>query len=46
MEIDIPASWQKVIGEEFDKAYFKELEKFVDKERHNFTIYPPEDKVQ
>jgi uracil-DNA glycosylase len=45
MEIDIPASWQKVIGEEFDKAYFKELEKFVDKERQNFTIYPPEDKV-
>ena len=45
MEIGIPASWQKVIGEEFDKAYFKELEKFVDKERQNVTIYPPEDKV-
>jgi uracil-DNA glycosylase len=45
MQIDIPASWQKVIGEEFDKAYFKELEKFVDKERQNVTIYPPEDKV-
>ena len=45
MEIGIPAAWQKVIGEEFDKAYFKELEKFVDKERRDFTIYPPEDKV-
>src|SRR5215813_1237688 len=45
MQIDIPVSWQKVIGEEFDKDYFKQLEEFVDGERRDYTIYPPEDMV-
>ena len=45
MQIDMPVSWQKVIGEEFDKDYFKQLEKFVDQERREYTIYPPEEKV-
>ena len=45
MQIDMPVSWQKVIGEEFDKDYFKQLEEFVDQERHDYTIYPPEEKV-
>ena len=45
MNLEIPKSWQAVVGDEFDKPYFKKLEKFVDSERKLFEIYPPEDEV-
>jgi uracil-DNA glycosylase len=45
MKIKLPASWQKVIGEEFEKPYFQELTEFVDEERRKHTVFPPEDDV-
>ena len=37
----IPASWKAVIGGEFDKSYFKELEAFVRQERAQHEVFPP-----
>jgi uracil-DNA glycosylase len=45
MKKDLPASWQKVLGDEFDQPYFKLLEAFVDGERQQHAVYPPEDDV-
>jgi uracil-DNA glycosylase len=41
----LPADWRKVLADEFDKPYFKELCAFVDKERAEHTIYPPPEDV-
>lgn len=45
MQVDLPPSWQTVLGDELHKPYFKELEKFVDAERRQHTVFPPEDDV-
>jgi len=45
VNLEIPRSWQNVIGTEFEKPYFKSLAKFVDDERQAFPIYPTEDQV-
>ncbi|MEW6125760.1 MAG: uracil-DNA glycosylase [Acidobacteriota bacterium] len=47
MKIDLPSSWLKVIGEEFEKDYFKRLEAFVDGERkkHPGKVFPIDDEV-
>jgi uracil-DNA glycosylase len=47
VKIEIPPSWQTVIGTEFDKPYFKSLAQFVDDERRAFPlkIYPAENQV-
>ena len=45
MKHSLPDDWQQVLGAEFDKPYFGLLEKFVDAERAEHTIYPPEDDV-
>jgi uracil-DNA glycosylase len=47
MNIEIPKDWEKVIGEEFNKEYFKKLEAFVGQEREDFpgSIFPPEPEV-
>jgi uracil-DNA glycosylase len=31
-----------VIGDEFEKSYFKALEAFVDEERREYTVFPPD----
>jgi uracil-DNA glycosylase len=41
----IPEDWRKVLAAEFDKPYFKELEKFVAAERKGHTVFPPEPDV-
>ena len=38
-------SWDKVLGEEFDKPYFLELCEFLKKEYDEQTIYPPKQRV-
>ncbi len=38
-------SWDNVLGEEFEKPYFKELLQRVDDESHKYRIYPPKDKI-
>ena len=32
--------WDEVIGEEFEKPYYKQLRAFLDEEYKNKTIYP------
>ncbi|XP_069139333.1 uracil-DNA glycosylase-like [Argopecten irradians] len=38
-------SWKNALEEEFSKDYFQQLTKFVEAERKEWTIYPPEDQV-
>ena len=41
MNVSIDKSWQKVLQDEFDKDYFKELVQFVKQEYQKTTCYPP-----
>src|SRR5436305_13659153 len=45
MKVNLPASWKAVVGDELKKPYFKELSDFVDAERAEHTVFPPEDDV-
>ncbi|MDR0886078.1 MAG: uracil-DNA glycosylase [Clostridiales Family XIII bacterium] len=36
-------TWENVIGEEFNKPYCKELQRFIGEEYRTHTIYPPKD---
>jgi len=38
-------SWERHIGEEFNKSYFAELARFVDSEYKNCIVYPPNKNV-
>jgi uracil-DNA glycosylase len=38
----IPDSWRSHLDEETQKPYFQQLETFLDEERKNYTIFPPE----
>ena len=39
---DLPESWLRDVGDELDQPYFHHLAGFVDEERRNSTVYPPE----
>jgi uracil-DNA glycosylase len=41
----LPASWQKVVGDERNQPYFQKLESFVEEERQKHKVFPPQDKV-
>ena len=41
----LPKDWRKVLADEFDKPYFKDLCAFVDRERAEHTVYPPAEDV-
>ncbi len=41
----LPADWRAVLADEFDKPYFKALEKFVAAERAKGAVYPPAEDV-
>lgn len=45
MEIEIAASWKDVLKIEFNQAYFKELEGFVDNAFEKNTCYPPKEQI-
>ncbi|HTU23013.1 MAG TPA: uracil-DNA glycosylase [Gemmataceae bacterium] len=45
MRVQLPASWKAVLAEELKKPYFQKLEEFVDKERAEHKVFPPEDDV-
>jgi uracil-DNA glycosylase len=45
MKIEFPASWHDHLAEEIEKPYFQKLEEFVDTERSEHTVFPPEDEV-
>ncbi len=41
MDVRIHESWKAVLGDEFEKSYFKELAKFVKSEYAGKVVYPP-----
>ncbi|WP_342567533.1 uracil-DNA glycosylase [Psychrobacillus sp. FSL K6-4046] len=38
-------NWKELLGAEWDKPYFKELQSFLDQEFAEHTIYPPREEV-
>src|ERR1700681_4784190 len=45
MQIDLPQTWQESLASEIAQPYFQKLAAFVDEERANYTIFPPESHV-
>ncbi|MBI4748140.1 MAG: uracil-DNA glycosylase [Acidobacteria bacterium] len=45
MRLNFPESWHTVLSDEFEKPYFTKLKSFLETERANHTIFPPEDDV-
>ncbi len=45
MDVRLPASWQTALGPELEKPYFAQLRAFVDGERAEHTVFPPEEDV-
>jgi uracil-DNA glycosylase len=45
MIVDLPPSWRAVLADELEKPWFHALEAFVDAERQQSTVYPPEEDV-
>ncbi len=41
MDVKIHPSWKKILSDEFEKTYFKDLVAFVKSEYQKTTIYPP-----
>jgi uracil-DNA glycosylase len=41
----LPASWRAQLADEFDKPYFVKLQEFLQAERRQHTVYPPEKEV-
>jgi uracil-DNA glycosylase len=42
MQIDLPASWQAVLADELEQPYMGQLAQFVDAEREQYQVFPPE----
>jgi uracil-DNA glycosylase len=42
MRVQLPADWKVVLAEELKKPYFHRLKEFVDRERAEHAVYPPE----
>ena len=40
-----PVSWRPVLGDQLRQPYFQKLTEFLDRERRQFTVYPPEPDV-
>ncbi len=38
-------SWRELLGSEFSKPYFKELERFVHAEWGKHMVFPPKDSI-
>lgn len=45
MRLNLPESWHTALSDEFEKPYFTKLKSFLETERANHTIFPPEDDV-
>lgn len=41
----LPQEWQELLSQEFEKEYFKELEKFVEQEYQTNEIFPPKESI-
>jgi uracil-DNA glycosylase len=42
---ELPPSWQRVLAQELDKVYFRQLELYIDAERLAHAVYPAEGNV-
>lgn len=40
-----PDDWSRVLADEVNSSYFRELQEFLDREREQFVVYPPENEV-
>jgi uracil-DNA glycosylase len=45
MRVDLPDDWKSAVGDELEKPYFARLSEFVDAERRDHSVFPPEDDV-
>ena len=45
MALRVPAAWQPLLADQLEQPYFQRLEQFVDEERRQYTVFPPEEKV-
>lgn len=45
MQVYLPGTWHTMLEHEIEQPYFHKLEEFVDEERRNYTVYPPEPEV-
>lgn len=43
MPFDLPGDWKKVLAEELKQPYLKELKTFLEEERKQHPVYPPEE---
>lgn len=43
--LQVPPDWASVLKDEFDKPYFKQLADFLEQERKQYTIFPPENEI-
>ena len=42
MRVQLPADWKAVLADEMKKPYFQELKEFVNEERAEHKVFPPE----
>lgn len=45
MYINLPGTWHELLGSEIEQPYFQKLTSFVEEERKNYEVYPPEPEV-
>lgn len=45
MYISLPGTWHELLASDIEQPYFQKLVHFVDNERQNYTVYPPEPEV-
>lgn len=45
MHVQLPADWKAVLADELKKPYFQNLKEFVDGERKEHQVFPPENDV-
>lgn len=45
MSLEMPESWTPYVGEETEKPYFHQLEAFLEQERSQHQVFPPEPDV-
>jgi len=45
MHTSLHSSWETIVKEEFNKAYFEQLSVFVANEYEQFTCYPPKNEI-
>jgi len=41
----LPEAWRPIVGDELDKPYYHRLQEFLEEERRDHVVYPPEPEV-